>query len=312
MKNSPNKNSIAKSVKHFNLGMIKKAIYVLVFTSILACGDSDDSPGIVEPTLSCPELDQGTLNINSLGDISPFAGPYKNCKTIEGNLILKLGEGGNTNDLSNIEHIEGDFKIIGIGYNLDLSGFKNLKTVGGDFHIYATGPESYEGFESLESIEGNLLIERNEGTGHFKGFDNLQSIGGDIIYKNNKFTELAGFSSLIEVGNILIENEYSLKHIYGFDSLAKMKGIHIENIHSIESIAGFNVLTHVESDIIIEFNRSLLQIHGFDGDLEIGGNLIIFNNPALDLICGFENVKSTGGFTRIDLNAEIIQIGGCK
>ena len=172
---------------------------------------------------------------------------------------------------------------------INLNGLSVIDSIYGDLSIDKSYKlTSLDGIDNLDYIGGDLIIENNYGLIDISGFDNLSVIGGNLsLGKNNKLVEISGFSSLDSLGgHLLIEFNDILTNLSGFDNL-KYIGNYLE----------------------IRTNQKLIEFSTFDHLEFIGGNLHILYNP-IRIIPKFEELKYIGESFKFHDNRYITDFSG--
>lgn len=106
-------------------------------------------------------------------------------------------------------YIEGDSN----GVRGSMSGFQNLRTIGGTLGIRTHGMTTISGFDALESVGRDLYLLRPDfvRTGPVlhtvSGFDSLTSVGGDLRVQGNALDEIRFLYGITHLGGILVLEE---------------------------------------------------------------------------------------------------------
>lgn len=235
-------------------------------------------------------------------------------------------------DLGAITNVDGLRNITRIGGNLTISGATSLNGIG------QLADSNNDLLYNLESVGGSITIRDNKSLVLVTGFlnklrsvkfieftrnDNLFDIRGfgllprssSIYFDNNpKLSNIQGFNNLYTIdttpgsGSILyLGNCPQLRFIGGFSVLHDVGALIISDDPLLEEVKGFNGLRHVES-LAINKNTKLRVIDGFNNALESSTLVSILDNPALQTITGFRNLKATG--LAIVRNAVLREING--
>ncbi|MCB0687393.1 MAG: hypothetical protein KDC53_12750, partial [Saprospiraceae bacterium] len=139
--------------------------------------------------------------------------------------------------------------------------------------VYISGPSinNLNGLNSLEQIDGNLVIQLNPQLVKLEGLEGLKSVYSVIISSN---ASLAGISAL--------------------NNLQSAFGIGIYSNDVLKKINSFNHLTSLSQSLILSNNTLLDTINGFDSLIHIGIDLNITNCVALKSFNAFFQLQSIG------------------
>jgi hypothetical protein len=134
---------------------------------------------------------------------------------------------------------------------------------------------SLAGLNNLKTIEGSLIIGELECSGNdelndLEGLNNLTSIGYDlVIMDNNGLMTLSGPDNLTEIGNeLIVMGNGSLINLHGLDNLISTNYIYIDENYSLLNLNGLQSVTNA-NNISIKYNPALFSIYGIanvDGD----------------------------------------------
>ena len=174
----------------------------------------------------------------------------------------------------------------------------------------------------MDSVYGELTIERNEFIETITGFVELDSVGGSLRIGgfvsggNAALTSIPTFSALTHIeGSLLIHNNASLTTVSGFEALTNIGDeLFIDNA-ALETITGFAALDNVGSslrigDVFASGNPALTSIPTFSALESVGDDLSIENNGALTTISGFEALTNIEGAFEIQNNGALTTISG--
>jgi len=264
------------------------------------------------------------IEYSKITDVSNFAlleyidGDFK----IENCQLLRSVEG-----LNMLTKVKGDFFISENGTLHTITGFKNLVTIGGNFKISNHQLEKLEILENLMYVEGVFGIYDNYSLKIIEGFNKLKKIGsvyGEesvegslLLSRNDSLLEIRGFDSLLEiVRDIRIIDNRSLQKIKGYSSLNTIiHSFNLEQNPELIEIPVFKELKTIGSNLSINSNR-IKRIDGFNnleiiGELDtIVGNISIGRNDELVAISGFQNLKKLYGQLQIVLNEKLSSLEG--
>ena len=222
---------------------------------------------------------------------------------------------------------------------LNLSGLECLKTVNGHLYIrYNDHLISFSGLDSLkiiregfsivdnskitditslttlDSVGGGIYISNNGALLSFNGLQNISEIDYLHIDSNESIINLVGFEGLTEAGGVIINNNNSLVNLEGLDNLSVISGnLNIwENVNLV-SLEGLESLTAIDVDMYIggkwyPGNASLVNLNGLNNLENVGGNLIIEYNDAIESLDGLESLTSIGEGLKIKFSKAIVNL----
>jgi len=79
---------------------------------------------------------------------------------------------------------------------------------------------------------------------------------------------------------------------------------------SIGNLEGLSVLSHIEGDLILDYNRSLASLAGLENITSIGGELSIYKNEQLVDFTGLNSLTNIGGDLTISWNSSLTSFTG--
>lgn len=203
----------------------------------------------------------------------------------------------------------------------NLDGFNNLESVNGDLSISNNGSNgslvkliSINGFNKLAGLPFSLNLETAAGntfTGaltQIKGFKTLKTIGAMLNIGGLNLTDVSGFSALESIGQDFRIVKTKLASISGFGKL-KTVGLsenRAMNVQGNPSLVDFKGFTSLTAvhSIYITQNDALTSIDGFTGVTSMPGGMTITDNKALTNLNGVSNV--TGNAYDINISANTI------
>jgi len=223
---------------------------------------------------------EGLNNLTSIGDALRI---YQN-QSLE-----------NIDALSNLEEITNVNRQIDIAdndvlRNLDaLSKVKNLRNL-----FIRDNPkiESISGLSGLTFVQRGFLISNNNSLLSLDGLHNITTatifdLDKVEVRGNDMLQSIEALASLIPLnGSIILVDNQSLTSIDGLEAQTSIGGnVTIQNNASLLNLNGLQNLSSVEGEVIIASNASLSDccaIQGLleNGDVAIGGDVIILNNPS--------------------------------
>ena len=284
---------------------------LIFFLSILIIGcssptnetNSDDDIDVELPDEiqnDCPGWGAVNYIIEKQEDLDRFGLLFPNCKTFRGNIIFKEIVNLNTENLSNIESIEGSliFDDLNEGpYNL--SGLNNLKSISSHFEFKYTYLSSIpSNFQKLEYVGGNFKIYENVNLKSIKEFDNLSFVGGDLkTYQNVSLESITEFDNLSTIGGSFeIRDNHSLKILGNFPKLIEVGGnLNFERNDDLAFLGEFEALTTIYGEFRMDLNdnNTLSEFSGFN-NLTSVKDMILGGMTAVN-ISGFNNIETING-----------------
>lgn len=165
---------------------------------------------------------------------------FSNLKCIRGNFDISTQS---FSGLTQLQIIGGDFNVIpDMGAHNLFEGLDKLEIISGTFKItagYLANITSFAGLESLTQV-GGLYIDVTNTTGlsatSFKGFDNLNKISGDLVIQGGFYiTSFGGLNNLKEIsGSITFESLLDLTDMSALNGISNsVKNITITRCESL-------------------------------------------------------------------------------
>ena len=204
---------------------------------------------LICPLTTCPF--QSLESIGGNVDVTTTSTEgFSNLKTIGGN--FDISDVKSFSGLTQLQSIGGDFNVIPEINAGDLFiGLNKLETIGGTFNItagYLGKISSFKGLENLFQV-GGIYIDVTNTTGlsatSFKGFDNLNKILGDFVIQNGYYiTSFDGLNNLKEItGSITLDSLLDLTDMSALNGISNsVKNI---TITGCESLYDFSPLVPV-------------------------------------------------------------------
>lgn len=208
--------------------------------------------------------------------------------------------------------IIGNVKISGPAIT-NLSGLKNIKTIGGNFTIENNINLTSFGTLALDSIMGNLIISFNANLVDCSGLDELLYIKGDFhISRNATMEDLAGLDALQVIGGDLnISYNIALKNISGMTSLVVIHGdFKLSGNNALKRMLGLQSLEGIAGNVLLDVNYSLPNISELKRLKTIGGKMTVVGNSALIDFTGLHALTFLGGDLSISNNIELTSLDG--
>ncbi len=187
--------------------------------------------------------------------------------------------------------LDSSFRIVNAVDLYSLEGLK-LQRIHGDLIIENSSVENLNGFEQLESVGGELIIDNNDDLIEINNLPKLESIGGSFTIKgNDRMRLLRDLDHLLEVGSLKIENNKNLLVIDTFSQLVKIKGdSFISNNKNLILVNCFPVVDSLLGKLTVNLNPNMSAIVDFQ-NLKFVEKLLFFNNFLLSEISGFNALE---------------------
>tara|TARA_B110000003_G_scaffold134017_1_gene136019 strand:+ start:496 stop:1680 length:1185 start_codon:yes stop_codon:yes gene_type:complete len=216
---------------------------------------------------------EGLNNLTHIGGYLRFTECYTITSTIGLGTLTSLG-GFSMSECSNLT---------------EFIGFENIELIPGNFSISECGqtPQNLSGFESVNFIGGDLIIDENNGMNSLEGLNNLRTLGGDLEIEDNLILE--DIDALINLSNVGGE-------------------IDISDNEELQNLEGLTSLISINGPIKIRNNESLMSLSGLD-NIDPSGiteltilNSSILSSCSVNSICQY--ITNSLGPNDIDSNAE--------
>jgi hypothetical protein len=200
-----------------------------------------------------------------------------------------------------------------MGHLLDIHGFKNLASIGGDLFITSDFVlTNLDGFNNLSTVGGAFSLFKDNALLNI-GFNSLMSIGENlIIISDPALTDIAGLNNLISVGGLIeLSDNSALTNISGLNGLTTIGSgkLSMNGNDVLAHIDGFNALTSYAGDFKASGMPHLLDIKGFKSLTSIGGALFITSDFVLTNLDGFNNLSTVGGAFSLFKDNALLNIG---
>ena len=190
--------------------------------------------------------------------------------------------------------LEGDLRVISDDDKAALAG---ICIVTGDLHLGSRVLRDLSGLESLESVEGTLIIGGE-----------TDDIGTPIL---SALTSLQGLQGLQTVGgSLLVQFNGELEGLLGLGRLTSVGGelrISLFN-RRLRSLAGLEALTTVGGPVSIRSNAAFTSLEGLNNLTTAGGLLV--STPAVVSLNGLSSLSSIEGDLTIQQTRELTSLAG--
>jgi len=251
-------------------------IYTTYYVRTFLSTETETSYGN-EITFTVENIYNGDVHLNTQNQVDSFGNNINNYNEIDGNLYI--GDSGNSEEILNLDSLNGLFKISGnlrITDNTDLttlSGLDNLIFAGGDISIlFNDSLINISSLGGLTVLQGSIYVSLNNSLENLTGLNNLNTINGDLGIGGASIIDLEPLSSLTNIGgSLLIDSSDILLDLNGLENLTTIGG----NLW-----VGFGNFQ----------NYSLISLNGLENLTSLGGEFKIIYNPSLIDYCSIENL----------------------
>ena len=192
----------------------------------------------------------------------------------------------------------------------DIARARGYSTISGSLVVTPSMPQLI-GMECLESVEGGMVISRNEVISSLLGLAGLTSVGGNLdIDDNDALPTLAGLDGLERIGGqVEIDENNVLTSLEGLGGLRVIDGdLRIETNRNLRSLEALSGLTTVEG-LLINDNDPLTNLNGLEG-LSSVTTLSIADNDALEDLDGLSGVVTIDAWLDIRRNRSLADVDG--
>ncbi len=247
----------------------------------------------------------------SLIDISGLSG----LSTFNGRLNISNNNSlTNIDGLTNLNVLNGILGIINNDVLVDISGLSSIEEItnGGSIEFRENNSLiDIEGLSGITKLAGNIFITDNDALTSVGVFSYLEEVPrfADIrITGNDALTNLNGFSNVKSVkGRINIIDNTGLNDLEGFQNIESIEAFGIILIANNSSLTNVDQLSNLQKidrvgRLQIRGNDSLSNIDGLLNIDEIGGNLLLKDNPLLSRCCSLRNIIEKTDHTRFDIS----------
>jgi hypothetical protein len=249
----------------------------------------------------------GSLYINDNESLADFTA-LENLESVELNLYMSTYAGNKITDLScfkNLKSVGGDFRVEYEGANF--KGLEKLEKIGGEFNIQGKSVTSFEGLDMLKNV--NHLVIYGTNISSFEGMRNIETISNISITSDSTLTDFQGLAaSNLQIHRFEVHSSV-ITSLKGLENCNRIYNLTIENCSELENLEGLN---NVESCTFLRvgYNDVLTNIDAL-GSLTWCSDIIITDNALLQNIDGLSKVtenKSIG----IYRNSVLANIDGLK
>ncbi|MCC6462378.1 MAG: hypothetical protein IT260_18065 [Saprospiraceae bacterium] len=245
--------------------------------------------------------------------------------------ILSIGSNPSLTNIQGLQQLDsiGGLEIRDNKKLNSLQGLESLRFVGNARAVTGAGLQvslsiqdnplltNLSGLDNLNTVVGGLLISGNPNLSSLQGLGNLSSAGGLGVAYTNYLTDLNGLDKLSGLGNkwvspyggalYLVEN-WGLTNLQGLEKLDSVGGkIIVESNRELASLNGFQV-RHA-GGLSIAGNDKLPGLAGLESLEEIDSALILSGLLFADLT-GLSNLKRVGDFFYLSGNPNLTSLAG--
>ena len=240
-------------------------------------------------------------------DIDNFSTNYPGCTHVYGD-ITTTGSGiTNLDGLSHIDSVGGELFIFDCFDLTDVSGFDELKYIGGKFRLQETALDTFVLPVALKEVNG-LEIVFNDSLLHLVVEDSLITINDDLIISQNpNLSKVIGFDFLDTIrGGYYITLVDQLDSISSFNQLKYVgSGFNLRN-HQIAQMPTFEKLNYVGGEFILSGSDLTQEVPLFDALQYVGGSFII-NFLEITYLNSFQNLLYIGKDLKIEDEISLVQ-----
>jgi hypothetical protein len=234
--------------------------------------------------ISLPSLSKiKDLNINSISLLNLDVPNLVEAR----NITLNSTSLANISSFQKLERITGEFRL---AWNLQLTniaGFDSIRYINGlvlESNATITNCNLCEKLDTLNylNIFGNQLPD-------LVTFNNISQLTDLSIYDNTSIATIPGFSKIKAINSLILSNCSMVSDI-GFDSVVVMGYVYVSDNAAMSSFGGYNKLTKIKS-LFMSGCSALTSINEMPSLASIPSTLSLINNPLLEDISGFDNLK---------------------
>lgn len=225
----------------------------------------------------------------ALGCISPVI--EDESRLPDGGYVVRVcGDGGTyglgfeRNTMAEPVYSKGCTEVRGqlrIEFDLDLSPYESVQVVEGSLLLgYLVDLTDLSAFSRLQRL-GGLRVERLAKLRSLSGLEGLRSIGdqGLSFTDNAKLESLSALRAcLIGAGPLAIKRNDSLRTLDGLQSVTRVTELSITYNPVLEDLGGLSGLKRVDGNVVFDRNLSLprSEIARFLSGIEVGGRVDIY------------------------------------
>jgi hypothetical protein len=165
----------------------------------------------------------------------------------------------------------------------------------------------------IESLGGDLRLERNGPEANLHGLVNLRYVAGDVVFANN--SRIHNLNPVANVewigGGLTIQSNPALTSITALTNLHKLDGsLSISYNGSLADLGPLQGLTEIPGSLTLISNPSLNDLDGLHRVTAIGGNALLRDLDGLYDLRGLEGLRTVSGGLRIQNNQDLRYLSG--
>ncbi len=208
----------------------------------------------------------------------------------------------------------------------DITALDGFVRIAGDLLIEDTDLASLDGLQQLETVGGNVVIQRNAALTRIDALSALAAIDGSLfVGVNGQLSSLVGLENLESVGagggagvGLYLQGS-SIVDLMPLTSLQHAESLIFRDNANLTSLSSLSGLTGLEGRLVIERNALLENLDGLEGITVVGnnesypewnGNLDLNANPVLTDLSGLSGITRVRGFLGIRENAALVSLAG--
>ena len=226
----------------------------------------------------------GFKTLTTQADVDAFGAD--NYTQIEGWLRIEGDDITNLNALESLNYISSSLYIYNNPNIEDLSGLKNLDTLGRSVNL-----------------SSRLYIHNNSKLKNLEGLESLEKVDDIQITNNENLVNIDGLKNVTsDLDQIKISKNKILNSLLGLQSITKVKSyLYIQANDNLLSLNGLEKITNIGGTLTIQENISLTNLNPLS-NLEIAGSLWITLNEKLDNFCGLSKLFQSNLSSSFSMN----------
>ncbi|MBK9147826.1 MAG: T9SS type A sorting domain-containing protein [Flavobacteriales bacterium] len=194
----------------------------------------------------------------------------------------------------------------------DFTGFNSLDHIGGDLLVQnCQRLQSLSGLDELDRVSGDVFIASCDSIRNASGLGQLSVVGGDLqFFALTDFTP-NGINQLDSVyGDCLLIQTDQSSVATAPNDLDYVGGRFYFGANNATNMTGGNSLARVKHFTLNSGGPALQHISGFSSLVQVDSNMTITGNDALTNLSGFNALDSIGGTLTIGNNEALSSITG--
>ncbi|WP_394836697.1 chitobiase/beta-hexosaminidase C-terminal domain-containing protein [Pendulispora rubella] len=218
----------------------------------------------------------------------------------------------------NVREVGGDFFVGSALWNpTRFVAFPNLTTIGGSLFVAFERTLTELNFASLETIRGALDLADLPALTSLQGFPKLNRVGDLYVEFGFGFANLKGLEHLTTIDHAFwVKDTTGLVDLVGLENLTTAEAIYIIE-SSLQSLRGLDRLTRLDGlsialSIYMRDNYALTEIGGLDALTHVAGGVVLERNPHFAGFSGFHSLAFVGGELDISNCGELANLAGLE